>query len=71
MPSRSGQSEVDRDVVVISRVNDEHRRHVTAWWCEVFGGPARYTAELGGYERMVAKHRGCPSPRSSASDSLR
>ena len=39
-------------------VKDEHRRHVTAWWCEVFGGPARYTEELGGYERMVARHRG-------------
>jgi len=39
-------------------VGQEHRRNVTAWWCEVFGGPARYTAELGGYERMVGKHRG-------------
>jgi hemoglobin len=38
-------------------VHEEHRRHVTLWWCEVFGGPARYTQELGGYERMVAKHR--------------
>ena len=33
-------------------------QHVTAWWCEVFGGPARYSDELGGYEQMVAKHRG-------------
>lgn len=39
-------------------VSEEHRRHVTAWWCEVFGGPARYTEELGGYARMVGKHRG-------------
>jgi hemoglobin len=39
-------------------VGEEHRRNVTAWWCEVLGGPARYTAELGGYERMVGKHRG-------------
>src|SRR5437763_16878335 len=39
-------------------VGEEHRRNVTAWWCEVFGGPARYTQELGGYERMVSKHRG-------------
>lgn len=31
---------------------------MVAWWCEVFGGPARCTAELGGYERMVGKHRG-------------
>ena len=21
------------------RVSEEHRRHVTAWWCEVMGGP--------------------------------
>jgi hemoglobin len=39
-------------------VSEEHRAHVTAWWCEVFGGPARYTEELGGYESMVAHHRG-------------
>ena len=32
--------------------------NVTAWWSEVFGGPPRYTEELGGYERMVGKHRG-------------
>src|ERR1700693_3310788 len=38
-------------------VGEEHRLHVIAWWCEVFGGPARYTQELGGYERMLAKHR--------------
>jgi hemoglobin len=39
-------------------VGAEHRDHVVAWWSEVFGGPARYTAELGGYEHMLAKHRG-------------
>jgi hemoglobin len=38
-------------------VSEEHRDHVVAWWCEVFGGPERYTRELGGYERMLAKHR--------------
>jgi hemoglobin len=38
-------------------VNEAHRDHVTAWWSEVFGGPTRYTDELGGYERMIAKHR--------------
>ncbi|MEA2140715.1 MAG: hemoglobin, partial [Solirubrobacteraceae bacterium] len=37
-------------------VAEEHRLHVIAWWCEVFGGPSRYTEELGGYERMLAKH---------------
>ena len=39
-------------------VSEEHRAHVTAWWCEVFGGEARYTEELGGYESMLAHHRG-------------
>ena len=34
-----------------------HRDHVVAWWCEVFGGPTRYSDELGGYEQMLAKHR--------------
>ena len=39
-------------------VRREHREHVTAWWCEVMGGPAQYTEQLGGYEHMLAKHRG-------------
>ena len=39
-------------------VSAEHRDHVAAWWCEVFGGPDRYTRELGGYERMLSRHRG-------------
>ena len=39
-------------------VHEKHRAHVTTWWIEVFGGPARYTDELGGYERMLAHHRG-------------
>jgi hemoglobin len=39
-------------------VSAEHRAHVGLWWIEVFGGPADYTAQLGGYERMLAHHRG-------------
>jgi hemoglobin len=39
-------------------VGEEHRRNVAAWWCEVLGGPARYTEELGGYKRMLGRHRG-------------
>jgi hemoglobin len=39
-------------------VGSEHRDHVTAWWIEVMGGPARYAEQLGGYEAMVAHHRG-------------
>jgi hemoglobin len=38
-------------------VSLEHRDHVTLWWSEVFGGPAEYTEKLGGYPRMVNKHR--------------
>jgi hemoglobin len=39
-------------------VSEEHRAHVAAWWSEVLGGPARYTEDLGGYEKMLAHHRG-------------
>ena len=39
-------------------ISQEHREHVKAWWCEVFGGPAAYTEHLGGYPAMLAKHRG-------------
>jgi len=38
-------------------VSAEHRDHVVAWWSEVFGGPDRYTRELGGYEHMLSRHR--------------
>ena len=31
--------------------------HVAAWLAETFGGPRRYTEEMGGYEHMLAKHR--------------
>src|SRR4030095_7245474 len=39
-------------------VSEEHRAHVSVWWSEVLGGPARYTEDLGGYEKMLAHHRG-------------
>src|SRR6476620_509134 len=39
-------------------VVEDHRAHVTAWWVEVFGGLTTYTDELGGYEAMLAHHRG-------------
>ena len=39
-------------------VSEAHRSHVTDWWCEVMGGPAVYTNERGGYEHMLAMHRG-------------
>ncbi len=37
-------------------VGSAHREHVTAWWTEVFGGEARYSAELGGYPAMLRHH---------------
>jgi hemoglobin len=40
------------------RVSAEHRAHVTDWWAEVMGGPANYTERRGGYEHMLARHRG-------------
>ena len=39
-------------------VTAEHRRNAVTWWCEVMGGPAAYTDEHGGYEHMLARHRG-------------
>ena len=31
------------------RVGEEHRRGVVMWWCEVMGGPPRYTEERWGW----------------------
>jgi len=39
-------------------VSEQHRANVTVWWVEVLGGPADYTQRLGGYESMLAHHRG-------------
>jgi hemoglobin len=38
-------------------MNSAHPQHVAVWLSETFGGPAAYTAEHGGYEHMVSKHR--------------
>jgi hemoglobin len=40
------------------KVSGQHRSHVTDWWCEVMGGPAAYTEQRGGYEHMLARHKG-------------
>ena len=52
--------EEDAELVAMfgGRVSEQHRDHVTTWWCEVMGGPADYTADLGGYEHMLAQHHG-------------
>jgi hemoglobin len=36
----------------------EHVPHLTAFLSEVFGGPRRYTEELGGFPALLAPHRG-------------
>jgi hemoglobin len=38
-------------------VTVSHREHVIDWWAEVFGGPAVYTDQHGGYEAMLSHHR--------------
>lgn len=43
---------------VFAGMDRDHPRHVAAWIGEVFGGPATYTEQLGGYESMLAHHRG-------------
>jgi hemoglobin len=35
-----------------------HVDHLTAFLAEVFGGPTRYTDELGGFGALLAAHRG-------------
>ena len=37
-------------------MSDKHREHVALWLGEVFGGPAGYTDELGGYPAMLSHH---------------
>jgi hemoglobin len=43
---------------LFARMHPEHARYVAVWLAEVFGGPAAYTEEHGGYPHMVAKHLG-------------
>ena len=54
-------SKVRRDELlepVFRGMDPDHPKHVAAWLAEVFGGPARYTEDHGGYPHMLAKHRG-------------
>jgi hemoglobin len=39
------------------RVSEDHRRHVTTWWCEVMGGPDDYSRQQGGYHHMIGRHK--------------
>ncbi|MEU8664249.1 group II truncated hemoglobin, partial [Actinoplanes philippinensis] len=48
------------DVVgpLFAHMDPGHPRHVAMWLAEVFGGPARYTGERGGYPAMLGHHLG-------------
>jgi hemoglobin len=50
----------DDDVLapVFAHMSADHPAHVATWLAEVFGGPARYTDEHGGYPAMLAHHLG-------------
>ena len=43
---------------VFAHVGNDHPHHVAVWLAEVFGGPAAYTDEHGGYPAMLEHHRG-------------
>lgn len=52
---------VEKDDVlapVFASMSLDHREHVAIWLGEVFGGPSRYTDELGGYPEMLRHHLG-------------
>jgi hemoglobin len=52
------EGEPDLAALFGGRVSETHRHNVTAWWCEVMGGPDTYTTKHGGYEHMLEMHRG-------------
>jgi CDGSH-type Zn-finger protein/truncated hemoglobin YjbI len=39
-------------------MSPDHPQRVAKWLGEVFGGPARYSEEYGGYPRMISQHLG-------------
>lgn len=43
---------------VFANMSPDHPERVAAWLGETFGGPARYTEDYGGYDRMVSQHMG-------------
>ena len=48
------------DVVgpLFAHMDQGHPHYVAMWLAEVFGGPARYTGERGGYPHMLRQHLG-------------
>lgn len=53
--------EVKKDELIgplFAHMDPGHPKYVAMWLAEVFGGPARYTDERGGYAYMLAHHLG-------------
>lgn len=53
--------QVHRDPVlapVFAHAGTDHAHHVAVWLGEVFGGPATYTTDHGGYPAMLGHHLG-------------
>ena len=43
---------------LFATMSPDHPQRVAKWLAEVFGGPRRYSAEYGGYPRMISQHQG-------------
>jgi hemoglobin len=43
---------------VFANFNRQHVEHVAVWLAEVFGGPAQFTASLGGHQTLLRHHLG-------------
>ena len=43
---------------LFGHMDPSHPRYVAIWLAEVFGGPASYTEERGGYAHMLGQHLG-------------
>ena len=43
---------------LFANMPEDHPHNVATWLAEVFGGPAAYTEEHGGYSHMLSKHLG-------------
>lgn len=43
---------------LFAHMDADHPKYVAIWLSEVFGGPARYTEQRGGYHHMLSRHLG-------------
>jgi hemoglobin len=43
---------------VFAGMSPDHVKHVASFVAEVFGGPKRYSEEMGGHPNMIRKHLG-------------